>query len=70
MPQFASRRTLISRDANIPLDLFIFAIELFKKIVIADTFAVWADAGFNGGEQLTLFSAWATSLSYTFQLYF
>jgi len=70
MPQFASRWTLAKRYPNILKGLFIFSIGLFKKVAIADTFAVWADVGFDGGQQLTFFAAWATSLSYTFQLYF
>jgi D-alanyl-lipoteichoic acid acyltransferase DltB (MBOAT superfamily) len=70
MPQFASRWTLIPRYANILTGLFIFAIGLFKKVVIADSFAVWATAGFDGSHALGFFAAWATSLSYTFQLYF
>ncbi|MBT4731122.1 MBOAT family protein, partial [Candidatus Woesearchaeota archaeon] len=37
---------------------------------IADTFAVWATNGFDVATTLNLFEAWATSLSYTFQLYF
>lgn len=70
MSQFKSRWTLVMRYRNIALGLFIFSIGLFKKVVIADTFAVWANAGFEGGETLDFFGAWATSLSYTFQLYF
>ncbi|WP_172586588.1 MBOAT family O-acyltransferase [Helicobacter cinaedi] len=53
--------------------LFIFSIGLFKKVVIADSFAKWANAGFSAvesGSILNLFESWATSLSYTFQLYF
>ena len=70
MPQFASRWTLKPRSSNILKGIFIFAIGLFKKVVIADSFARWANAGFDGGQALDFFSAWATSLSYTFQLYF
>mgnify|MGYP001202658709 CR=1 FL=1 len=70
MPQFASRWTLNRRYSNILKGLFIFAIGLTKKVVIADNFAVWANAGFDGGQALGFFAAWATSLSYTFQLYF
>lgn len=53
--------------------LFIFSIGLFKKVVIADNFAEWANAGFSAvenGDVLNFFESWATSLSYTFQLYF
>jgi len=70
MPQFASNWTLFIRYQNILKGLFIFSIGLFKKIVIADNFAIWAKAGFDGGQTLGFFEAWATSLSYTFQLYF
>lgn len=70
MPQFANLRTKIINYKNIALGLFIFSIGLFKKVVIADSFAVWANAGFDTATTLNLFEAWATSLSYTFQLYF
>lgn len=70
MSQFESRWTLAIRYRNIILGLFIFSVGLFKKVIIADTFVLWADAGFDGGSHLNFFSAWATSLSYTFQLYF
>jgi D-alanyl-lipoteichoic acid acyltransferase DltB (MBOAT superfamily) len=73
MSQFKSRWTLAIRYRNIALGLFIFSIGLFKKVVIADTFAIWANAGFDiadEGSSLDFFSAWAASLSYTFQLYF
>lgn len=53
--------------------IFIFSIGLFKKVFIADSFAKWADAGFSvveKGEYLNIAESWATSLSYTFQLYF
>jgi alginate O-acetyltransferase complex protein AlgI len=70
MPQFANIRSKVINYKNISLGLFIFSIGLFKKVVIADTFAVWATAGFDTATTLNLFEAWATSLSYTFQLYF
>jgi len=70
MPQFASRWNLVKNYKNIAIGLFIFSIGLFKKVVIADSFAVWATAGFDTSTTLNFFEAWATSLSYTFQLYF
>lgn len=70
MPQFASRWNLVKRYRNIALGLFIFSMGLFKKVVIADTFAQWATPGFDVAPTLNFFEAWATSLSYTFQLYF
>jgi len=70
MPQFAKTRNKVKNYRNIAMGLFIFSIGLFKKVVIADTFSVWATAGFDVATTLNLFEAWATSLSYTFQLYF
>jgi len=70
MPQFAKVRNKVKNYRNIAMGLFIFSIGLFKKVVIADTLAVWATQGFDVATTLNLFEAWATSLSYTFQLYF
>ena len=70
MPQFAKSKNKIINYSNIAAGLFIFSIGLFKKVVIADTFAVWANKGFDVATTLNFFEAWATSLSYTFQLYF
>ena len=70
MPQFANIRNKTKNYRNIAMGLFLFSIGLFKKVVIADTFAVWVNAGFDTATTLSFFEAWATSLSYTFQLYF
>ncbi len=70
MPQFAKARNKVTNYRNIAMGLFIFSIGLFKKVIIADTFAVSATEGFDVTATLNLFEAWATSLSYTFQLYF
>jgi D-alanyl-lipoteichoic acid acyltransferase DltB (MBOAT superfamily) len=70
MPQFAAIRNKVKNYYNIALGLFIFMMGLFKKVVIADTFAQWATQGFDVAKSLNMFEAWAASLSYTFQLYF
>ena len=70
MPQFANKYNLVKNYRNIATGIFIFSLGLFKKVVIADSFAVWATAGFDNAVVLNFFEAWATSLSYTFQLYF
>lgn len=70
MPQFSNRWNMVKRYRNIAIGLFIFSIGLFKKVIIADSFAQWATAGFDQAETLAFFDAWATSLSYTFQIYF
>lgn len=69
MPQF-NHLNLSFNAKNFYVGVAIFSIGLFKKVVIADTFAIFADAGFDGRIELDVFSAWVTSLSYTFQLYF
>lgn len=55
---------------NIASGIFLFSIGLFKKVVIADTLAKWANFGFDTAVSLTLIEGWVTSLSYTLQLYF
>ncbi len=70
MPQFVRHRTKVLSSKNVTLGIFVFAIGLFKKVVIADTFAVWASTGFDVADKLYFIEAWITSLSYTFQLYF
>lgn len=70
MPQFADKSNLSLNSSNIMQGLFILAIGLFKKVILADTFAVWANEGFANSEQLSTLDAWLCSLSYTFQLYF
>ena len=70
MPQFSCLKNKVINHKNIILGIFIFSIGLFKKVVIADTFSVWASVGFDANQQLHLIEAWFTSLSYTFQLYF
>lgn len=74
MPQFAILdKTKAFPYENVAKGLFIFSIGLFKKVCLADSFAKIADAGFNTaktGAILNFFSAWGTSLSYSFQIYF
>ncbi|WP_435189487.1 MBOAT family O-acyltransferase [Pseudothioglobus sp. nBUS_23] len=70
MPQFNKARNKLINYKNIYLGILIFTIGLFKKVFIADSFAIWATNGFDLMDSLTLIEAWVTSLSYTFQLYF
>ena len=70
MPQFARKDTQRINYHNIALGIFVFSLGIFKKVVIADSFAVWATQGFDIAVTLNFFEAWITSLSYTFQLYF
>ena len=72
MPQFGTqRRTDIASDVSVGLT--IFAIGLFKKVVIADTVAIQTSLIFDGaavGLAPTLIDAWAGTIFYAFQIYF
>ncbi|MEK8020808.1 MAG: MBOAT family O-acyltransferase, partial [Candidatus Parabeggiatoa sp.] len=51
----------------------IFFLGLFKKVVLADSVAIYATPVFEAAEQglrLGFFEAWGGALAYTFQLYF
>jgi alginate O-acetyltransferase complex protein AlgI len=58
---------------NLMIGLVIFAIGLFKKTVIADTMADYANplfAAAQAGEQFDLVTGWLAAFTYTIQLYF
>ena len=73
MPQFAQARSLRFDPENFAVGLTIFAIGLFKKVVLADGIAEFATPVFDAardGATLSFLAAWGGALSYTFQLYF
>ncbi|MGE5389757.1 MAG: MBOAT family O-acyltransferase [Deltaproteobacteria bacterium] len=70
MPQFAAEDNKGVNYENLCRGLLLLSLGLFKKIIIADAFAVWANYGFDTAPSLTLLEAWIASLSYTMQLYF
>lgn len=70
MPQFERLRSKVLNYRNLATGIFIFSVGLFKKVVIADTFAVWATLGFDTLPELSFLGAWTASLSYALQLYF
>lgn len=72
MPQLkdAPRRDF---GADFAVGMSIFIVGLFKKVVIADSLAVYADAGYgmvHSGLPLDAASAWITVMSYALQLYY
>jgi D-alanyl-lipoteichoic acid acyltransferase DltB (MBOAT superfamily) len=72
MPQFAQIDSRLQPE-NLAVGLTIFAIGLFKKVVLADGVAPYVPAGFAAalhGEAVSFFPAWMTALAYTFQIYF
>ncbi|WP_213741904.1 MBOAT family protein [Bradyrhizobium sp. dw_411] len=70
VPQFSDPKNSLLNSANVMTGLSILSIGLFKKVMIADTFAVYASAGFDTGDALRCIEAWTASLGYSFQLYF
>ncbi|HHW61578.1 MAG TPA: MBOAT family protein [Syntrophomonadaceae bacterium] len=70
IPQFLDENNKSPDSSNMATGIFLFIVGLFKKVIIADTFAVWANFGFDTASSLTFIEAWVTSLSYTMQLYF
>ncbi|MGG3307249.1 MBOAT family protein [Paenibacillus lautus] len=68
MPQFDRVRGKLWDWGNAANGVFIFCVGLFKKVVIADTLAIYANAGFDTAAGFV--DSWIAALSYTFQLYF
>lgn len=71
LPQFEDKANRNPRAQNLFDGIFIFSVGLAKKVIIADSIAVFANAGYNLDlPHYTMAEAWLISLSYTFQLYF
>ncbi len=73
LPQFMQRDASHFSSSNLIVGLSIFAIGLFKKVVIADGVAPYSDAVFGmakAGETIHLLEAWTGAIAYTLQLYF
>jgi alginate O-acetyltransferase complex protein AlgI len=73
LPQFASAGPAPLDCARIAAALTIFGIGLFKKLLLADPMATFADPVFDGaagGVAVGAGPAWIGALAYTLQLYF
>jgi len=72
-PQLAEPGRLAVRRRGLAIGLTIFAIGLFKKVLLADTLATVADPVFaaaDAGTPADLLAAWAAVLAFAFQIYF
>ncbi len=69
IPQFKDESRRYFNADSFAAGIYLFSIGLFKKVVLADTLAFFADNGF-GMTGLSLAAGWMTSLSYTLQIYF
>jgi len=70
LPQFKEQGNRYINYENILRGGLLVMLGIIKKVIVADTFAVWADKGFDVATTLNFAEAWITSLSYTFQLYY
>ena len=58
---------------NLNIGLTIFFIGLFKKIILADTFAIYSEDPFNAvenGYQISFIESWLAMICFSFQIYF
>ena len=72
LPQFRDPGTFRFSDEKFAVGLTLFAIGLFKKVVLADGMAVYATPVFAAaaqGTQLSFFEAWGGTWAYTLQIY-
>lgn len=73
LTQFSNAQAFRVRWLNLSIGLTVFAIGLFKKVVIADSLATVADplfAAADRGQPLPFFDAWFGALAFFFQVYF
>ncbi len=70
MPQFLDEANYHVRWDNMAKGITLFMMGLFKKVVIADNLAPWANDAFARPDALSFLEAWAGAFAYTVQLYF
>ncbi|MEI6673587.1 MAG: MBOAT family O-acyltransferase [Verrucomicrobiota bacterium] len=72
IPQYVERHLRVTR-ADLGAGLALFLLGLYKKTLLADPVAVYADAIYGqaaAGHPLTWFAAWVGTLAYALQIYF
>ena len=70
VPQFADKKNRHFNFDNFAPGLYAFALGLFKKVIVADTFGIAVEAGFADALSLNTAEAWFVAIGYTLQLYF
>ena len=73
IPQFSRESIYQFNSEDVAVGLTIFFLGLFKKVVFADSIAVYASPVFDaaaGGVPVTFFEAWGGVIAYSLQLYF
>ncbi len=72
IPQFRNSDLRLS-PSLLAAGLMLFAIGMFKKVMIADTVLPWSDIVFSAataGTAPSFFAAWGGAMSFAFQIYF
>ncbi len=70
IPQVQRLAAITFNEANLKLGGFLFITGLFKKVVLADNLAIYANQFFGQGANLTGPESWVAAMLYTFQIYF
>ena len=70
VPQFADPENRRFNFDNFAPGLYAFALGLFKKVIIADTFGIAVEVGYAAAQSLNTIEAWLVAVGYTLQLYF
>lgn len=70
LSQFRERSAIGVSADQLANAILLFCMGLFKKVVIADSFARIADAGYASPATLSMLEGWVCSISYSMQLYY
>ena len=70
IPQFRDASLRHFNAENFGHGMYIFALGLFKKVLLADTLSKAVNWGYNDIAAMTSAEAWIVSFSYLFQIYF
>lgn len=70
IPQFRDKKRLCFNHEGFANGIYVFAVGLFKKVLIADTFGKAVSWGWTNINTMTSVEIMIVMLSYTFQIYF
>ena len=72
IPKLKAKETFRFQSRNISIGVFLFAVGLFKKTVLADRVALFVSPAFDhtASISLNIFEAWIAAIAYTLQIYF
>lgn len=68
--QYSSQAFNTYNPRSFSCGIFIFAVGLFKKVVIADNLSLLVNSGYQSYNLLTFIESWTISIMYSLQLYY